>query len=102
MPIVISLGSQDEPNCWLGIDALIEPFDNPLYCVSNYPAKYDDYIRAFSPNQLRRGISDHTNDFSLFRKFEPERIEWHYKLLDSTGLDAGPFARTPEQLREVL
>jgi hypothetical protein len=38
----------------------------------------------------------------LFRKFEPEIIEMHYKLPDSTGLDAGPFARTPEQLAEIL
>jgi sialic acid synthase SpsE len=102
IPIIISLGDQDEPNCWLTIDVWIKRLDEPLYCVSTYPAKYDDYIKKFSQNQLHRGISDHTTDFSLFRKFEPEIIEWHYKLSDSTGLDAGPFARTPAQLSEVL
>ncbi len=102
VPVVISLGDQDEPNCWANTADWIHPYDNPLYCVSTYPAKYDDYVNTFSYNQLHRGISDHTTDFSLFRKFEPEITEWHYKLDDSTGLDAGPFARTPGQLAEVL
>ena len=76
--------------------------DSVLRCVSVYPARYDDYISTFTPEQLHRGISDHTTCFSLFRKFEPELIEWHYVLPDSQGLDAGPFARTPAQLAEVL
>jgi sialic acid synthase SpsE len=73
-----------------------------LRCISSYPAKYDDYITIFSPSQLHGGISDHTTCFSLFRKFEPAVIEWHYGLSDSTGLDAGPFMKTPKQLSEVL
>jgi hypothetical protein len=47
-------------------------------------------------------ISDHTTSWDLFNKYNPEIIEWHYKLSDSIGLDAGDFARTPEQLKEVL
>jgi sialic acid synthase SpsE len=77
--------------------------DSALVCVSNYPAKYDDYITIFSPEQLRRGISDHTTCFSLFRKFEPKIIEWHYVLEhDVNNLDGGLFARTPSALKEVL
>ena len=47
-------------------------------------------------------ISDHTTDFQLYNKYKPKIYECHYKLEDSTGLDAGEFARTPEQLAEIL
>jgi sialic acid synthase SpsE len=104
IPICISLGKHDMNTKYLNIDNFAFPLqgDIAIYCVSNYPAPYDDYVKAFSPGQLHRGISDHTTCFSLFRKFEPELIEWHYGLPDSTGPDAGPFMRTPEMLAEVL
>jgi sialic acid synthase SpsE len=74
-----------------------------LCCVSNYPAKLIDYDKLFNKNRfLYDGFSDHTTNFDLWHKYEPEIIEWHYKLDDSTGLDAGDFARTPKQLAEVL
>jgi sialic acid synthase SpsE len=73
-----------------------------LACISQYPAKMKDYEHAFSACQLHQGTSDHTADFELYRTYKPKIIEWHYKLADSTGLDAGTFARTPEQLREVI
>jgi len=103
-PICISLGKHDMNTKYLNLDNFAFPLqgDVAIHCVSNYPATYDDYVKAFSPGQLHRGISDHTTCFSLFRKFEPELIEWHYGLPDSTGLDAGPFMRTPEMLREIL
>ncbi|MFA5317464.1 MAG: hypothetical protein WC369_08590, partial [Dehalococcoidales bacterium] len=70
------------------------------------PAETKDYDRIlcnYKPVVLGYiGISDHTVDFSLWRKHRPPIIEWHYGLPDSTGLDAGPFMRTPEMLREVL
>lgn len=72
-----------------------------LACVSQYPAKVEDYENIFHSDFLKF-ISDHTTDFTLWYKYQPEIIEWHYKMEDSTGLDAGYFARTPEQLREVL
>jgi sialic acid synthase SpsE len=104
IPICISIGEHESFVKYLNIDEFAFPLngDVRIFCVSNYPAKYDDYIAAFRPDQLHKGISDHTTDFSLFRKFEPKTIEWHYKLEDSTGLDAGEFARTPKQLQEVL
>lgn len=102
MPIYISLGYDDSNLCFMNDNFSIFGHDKALYCVSDYPAKFEQYNNYFSFNQLKRGISDHTNDFSLFRKFEPEIIEWHYGLEDSTGLDAGPFMKTPEKLKEVL
>jgi sialic acid synthase SpsE len=71
-----------------------------LWCVSKYPADIKDYLEL--PLKNGCNISDHTIDFTLFKKFNPKIIEWHYKLDYSTGLDAGEFARTPEQLKEIL
>jgi sialic acid synthase SpsE len=71
-----------------------------LACVSEYPAPTEKYIKVFG-HRLSR-ISDHTTDFLLWNRFKPSIIEWHYKLSDSTGLDAGQFARTPEQLKGIL
>lgn len=81
--------------------------DQPMWCVSKYPAVVADYDKMFVDSRTPilmaySAISDHTTDFELYYKYEPEIIEWHYKLKDSTGPDAGPFARTPEQLAGVL
>ena len=71
-----------------------------FWCVSKYPADIKDYLLL--PLEENCNISDHTIDLTLFKKFNPKIIEWHYKLDDSAGLDAGEFARTPEQLKEIL
>ena len=76
--------------------------DIPLACVSEYPATPEMYNEKFGAMLSRGRISDHTTDFRLWYQHQPTTIEWHYKLDDSTGLDAGPFARTPEQLKEIL
>lgn len=78
------------------------PYSNviPLHCISKYPAQIKDYLGMNT--YAHKNISDHTTNFGLWYKYEPEIIEWHYKLEDSTGLDAGPFARTPKQLEEIL
>jgi sialic acid synthase SpsE len=75
-----------------------------LLCVSNYPAELKDYENIFNRYMGSRevGISDHTTNWDLFNKYKPEIYECHYKLDDSTGLDAGDFARTPEQLSQIL
>lgn len=77
---------------------LEEYFDNghSLFCVSKYPAHINDY-----PSHVGY-ISDHTEGFELFKRNKPDIWEKHLKLPDSTGLDAGPFAITPEELAEVL
>jgi hypothetical protein len=75
-------------------------YDKSFFCVSKYPT----YIEKYEKLPLFHSccISDHTTNFELYYKYCPEIIEWHYKLKDSTGLDTGAFARTPEQLKEVL
>ena len=72
-----------------------------LACVSKYPATIEDYEIVFESYWFD-AISDHTTDFTLYHKYKPDIYEVHYKLNDSTGPDAGLFARTPEQLGEVL
>jgi len=78
--------------------------EEPMWCVSKYPATFEEYDKILSADVIEAytAISDHTTDFKLWHKYQPAVIEWHYKLPDSTGYDAGEFARTPEQLKEVL
>jgi sialic acid synthase SpsE len=66
-----------------------------LWCVSEYPAPMEDYPEV-------EYLSDHTVGLELFHRNEPVIWEKHYKLPDSTGLDAGDFAITPEGLKEIL
>lgn len=71
-----------------------------FFCISKYPASIEEYEEL----DLYRGcnISDHTVGFELWDKYDPSIIEWHYRLEDSTGLDAGHFAKTPNQLKVVI
>ena len=97
IPVYVSCGSAD----------ITPPADTDIwmFCISKYPATVAEYEERFNLNDLHStefGLSDHTTDFTLWHKYEPDIYEWHYKLADSTGLDAGDFARTPEQLREIL
>ena len=78
------------PGCWY------------LACVRAYPADAGRYIQRFDDKQLRAGISDHTTTWQLWHGYQPNIYECHFKLPDSTGPDAGEFARTPEQLKEIL
>jgi sialic acid synthase SpsE len=99
IPIYKSVGNIEER---FGGKKLSMVADTELACVSKYPATIADYERTFSCILLVRAISDHTTNWDLFNKYQPQIIEVHYKLDDSTGLDAGSFARTPSQLAEVL
>jgi sialic acid synthase SpsE len=73
----------------------------PMVCVSEYPALIEKYDEI--PNiACTRAISDHTTNWDLFNKYQPDILEIHYKLEDSVGLDAGDFARTPAILSEIL
>lgn len=76
--------------------------DHLLACISKYPARIEEYEELFTNTALTAGVSDHTVDWELYKKYQPWNYECHYMLDDSTGLDAGPFARTPKQLSEVL
>ena len=73
-----------------------------LCCVREYPADQKSYKKAFRDTQLKLGISDHTTDWYLYKKYQPELYEVHFKLSNTDGPDSGPFARTPEQLKEIL
>ena len=74
-----------------------------LNCVPCYPAASKDYMDMLPLSKyLKYYISDHTDSWKVFKWFRPDIYECHYKLSDSTGLDAGVFARTPEQLKVIL
>ena len=88
--VIRSIGSKDE----FGPDTMC--------CVSEYPAEAKKYKSTFTRKQLSAGISDHTTDWALYKEYTPELYEVHFCLDDSTGLDAGPFARRPSQMREIL
>lgn len=82
--------------------------DRELYCVSKYPADISDYQRFIDEKNLYGCPdcwSDHTIGLDFFKNGTPKKIiifEKHLKLSDSTGLDAGSFAITPQELSEIL
>lgn len=100
IPVYISVGNKNQYTDILENQEL--KVDIILACVSKYPTDINCYIKNFDLYDLKNAISDHTTNFNLFETYEPDIIEWHYKLEDSTGLDSGDFARTPKQLKEVL
>ena len=73
-----------------------------LYCESKYPAEISDYDHLAKNIYAYDGISDHTIGLELYKKYKPQIWEKHFKLQDSTGLDAGAFAITPDELAEIL
>ena len=79
----------------------LDPFYSSITwmrCISRYPAKAEDY----NFTGMEEGFSDHTIGLDLWRKYHPVVWEKHYRLPDSTGPDAGPWAITPSELVEVL
>lgn len=105
IPVYVSTGDGNIENEFLSDPTSLSgrvTKDQFLFCISEYPATVEAYEKRFPSWMLPAGISDHTTDFALYKKYRPRIIEWHYKLDDSIGLDAGPFARTPAQLAEVL
>jgi len=104
VPVYVSCGSAEQIGNWH--ESVRWGIIKPLLCVSNYPANMEDYeeIKKFGLYVIydKYGISDHTTNFGLWYRYQPEIIEWHFGLSDSTGLDAGPFMRTPAILKEVL
>jgi sialic acid synthase SpsE len=104
IPVYVSVGSMPEGETLLyGYPNYInQNRDIALFCVSQYPASTEEYERRYSKGSLKHGISDHTIGLDLYKKYQPRIWEKHYKLPDSTGLDAGPFAISPEELKEIL
>jgi sialic acid synthase SpsE len=94
-PVIVSYPNSDA--IWAD-----EP-DEYMCCVPEYPATNEEYIKRFANSELKHGISDHTAGWWLYKNFEPEIYEKHYVLeYDDANPDAGPFACTPETLREIL
>lgn len=74
-----------------------------ICCVSEYPAKREQYLSKFTDSMLSYGISDHCTNFDLYYEFRPEIYEFHFsEKHDDSVLDAGLYARTPEQIKEFL
>ncbi len=74
-----------------------------MACVSKYPAKKLEYEKIFKEEQLKKGISDHTTNWELYNKYQPEIYERHFVLKHSReNLDGGLFSATPEQWKEIL
>ena len=102
IPVYVSVSSYDSSKVRTPFGANVK-----LMCVSKYPANIKEYEKDFFAYLDTKclgynDISDHTTTFEFYNKYQPKIVEWHYKLSDSTGYDAGEFARTPEQLREIL
>jgi len=94
-PMIVSYPSIAE----MGKRKLIKP----LCCVSRYPAQMVQYEKNFIPFWLAQGISDHTEGFDLYHKYQPEIWEKHYVLKHSkNNPDGGVFACTPKELEEIL
>jgi len=75
----------------------------PLCCVSRYPAQAIQYEKNFTSYWLTQGISDHTEGFDLYHKYQPETFEKHYCLKhDKSNPDAGEFACIPRDLEGIL
>ena len=87
--------STDDPN--FKVD---RPNTEIMYCVSKYPASEKDYDKF--GDKLKKGLSDHTTNWNLFKKYQPKVYECHFCLEDSEGLDAGKFARRPKDFDEIL
>jgi sialic acid synthase SpsE len=71
-----------------------------IYTVSKYPAEEKEYEKY--GDKLKQGMSDHTTNWNLFKKYQPKIYECHFCLEDSEGLDAGAFARRPKDFTEIL
>lgn len=78
----------------------------PMMCVSNYPAKISDYDLFYPDyNRYAQGeyVSDHTVGLDLWHKCQPSIWECHFCLKhDVNNPDAGLFAKTPDELKEIL
>ena len=76
-----------------------------LCCVPKYPALLKEYEESeiLDYYDMQAGTSDHTVGLELWNTYHPAIWEKHYVLEhDDNNPDAGPFAVTPEDLKEIL
>jgi sialic acid synthase SpsE len=76
---------------------------NFMHCIPKYPATLAEYEGMFADFMLRASVSDHSPGMELWRKYHPQVWEKHFVLeREESNPDAGPFAITPDQLKEVI
>ena len=74
-----------------------------MACVSKYPAYVLDYQMKFPLSMIRSAISDHTEGWELYRTYKPAILEKHFvHKRESDNPDAGAFAVTAEELKEIM
>jgi sialic acid synthase SpsE len=74
----------------------------PMAVVSKYPASLREYEMIPNLGQYK-AISDHTPGWELWDKYHPSVLEKHFVLeRGGDNPDAGSFACTPEELKEIL
>ena len=77
-----------------------------LYCVPEYPADVSAYSQISNQLDYFHGVSDHSIGGLVWKAARKNRLavyECHYVLERSdTNPDAGPFAKTPDDLREMF
>jgi sialic acid synthase SpsE len=72
-----------------------------LACIRRYPADASEYLDNFK-KALYKGISDHTTNWNLFRKYSPEIYECHFCIRhNNTDPDSSAYSRTPEDLKQI-
>ena len=97
VPLFVSVGSEREFN-WMADK-------NPngiMACVSKYPALPSEYNLTFRNKILRAGISDHTDNISLYKAFRPCLYEKHYTVPEIPTDKVRRYCAGPEQVKELL
>ena len=92
--------SVDPEDYYHGYDDEEDHTITQLLCISKYPAVLEDYRRY--KDYPARSVSDHTIGLELINHYKPKIYECHFALEDSSGLDAGPWAKRPNELKEIL
>jgi len=71
-----------------------------MQCSPKYPAKGQDYLGTFAD-----AVSDHSNGLDVFKMRSWSAYECHYvpdSIRSPSNPDAGTFAKTDDELKEIL
>ena len=93
--VLLSVSDAEEFNRFTGREVAL------LCCVSEYPAKAEDYEKRFTADQLQTGLSDHTVGLDLYKKYRPKIFEKHY-VLDEVTDKPRPYCMGPRELKNLL
>ena len=73
-----------------------------MACVSEYPATIDDYYETFGEKILKAGISDHTDNISLYKAYRPRLYEKHYTVPEIPTDKVRKYCADPYQVKKLL